>query len=101
VLLIHISNRYIDLEPVLAAAVKQRGLHAALRDDDPEEQVATLFTPSTWVAITRDPAQLEALGKAAPAFRWRPLGAPTRRAWTDDHASILPQVRWSNFLGSD
>lgn len=99
VLLVHISNRYIDLEPVLAAAVKRRGLHAALRDDRPGEKVASLFTPSSWVAITRDPAQLAALGTAAPAFAWRPLVPPAKRAWTDDHASILPQVRWDNILG--
>jgi SAM-dependent methyltransferase len=100
VLLVHISNRYIDLEPVLAAAAKQRGLAAAARDDVPEGDAAQLFTPSTWIAITRNPEQIAALGTAAPAFAWTPLDPPAARAWSDDHASILPYIRWRNLIGN-
>jgi spermidine synthase len=99
ILLVHISNRYIDLEPVLAAIARQRGLTAVLRDDVPEDGASKLFTPSTWVAIARDPARIAALRKTDPAREWRTLGAPAARAWTDDHASILPQVRWGSLLG--
>jgi spermidine synthase len=35
ILLVHISNRYIELEPALMAEVAARGLHAAVRDDAP------------------------------------------------------------------
>lgn len=99
VLLVHISNRYIDLEPVIAAAAKQRGLAAAVRDDAPEGDGTNLFTPSTWIAITRNQQQLDALAKAAPAFAWTPLDQPAARAWSDDHASILPYIRWRNMIG--
>lgn len=97
ILLVHISNRFIDLEPALAAEVKARGLHAAVREDEPPE--GTQWTPSTWVALVRDPAQLKALEQAAPAMSWRPLKPPAPRLWSDDHASILPYVTWANFLG--
>ncbi len=99
-LLIHISNRYIDLEPVLAAIARKRGLAIAVRDDDTAEDIATYFTSSTWVAIARDPARIQDLRKVDPARAWRRPGPAAPRAWTDDHASILPQVRWGNLLGS-
>jgi hypothetical protein len=97
ILLVHISNRFIDLEPALAAEVRARGLHAAVRDDSPPAD--TEWTASTWVAITRDPGQLTAMASMAPAMPWRALTAPAPRPWSDDHASILPYVTWHNFLG--
>ena len=97
VLFVHISNRYIDLEPALAALVKVRGLHAAVREDSPPEE--SPFTGSTWVAVSRDPARLDELAKLAPATSWRKLVGPAPHVWSDDHASILPYVTWSNFLG--
>lgn len=97
ILFVHISNRFIDLEPPLAAEVRRRQLHAAVREDAPPAE--SLWTGSTWIAITRDPGQLQALSAMAPAMPWRPLGAPARQPWTDDHASILPYVTWANFLG--
>lgn len=99
VLLVHISNRYIDLEPVLAAIARKRGLSALIRDDDIGGELGSYFTGSTWVAIARSPDRMVALRQVDPSRPWRPLGPPARRAWTDDHASILTQVRWGNLLG--
>jgi hypothetical protein len=96
-LLVHISNRYIDLEPALSATVRARQLHAALRDDEPPE--GTELTGSSWVAISRDPAQLKALERLAPALPWTPLKRPAPDVWSDDYASILPFIQWENFLG--
>jgi SAM-dependent methyltransferase len=96
-LLVHISNRYIELEPVLSAAARERGLAAAIRNDNPADR--TLLTPSAWVALSRDPAQLRALAASRADARWDKLAPPAPRVWTDDHASILPYVRWDRFLG--
>lgn len=100
VLLVHISNRFIDLEPVVAALARKRGLAAALRDDTPAGPFAPLMTSSTWIALSRDPAQVKALQDLVPTMPWRPLVAPAPRAWSDDHASILPYVHWDNLLGN-
>lgn len=97
ILLVHISNRFIELEPVLAAVAKKRGLAVALRDDNPPDR--STFTPSSWVAMSRDPAQLKAMQAKAPAFPWQPMQKAAPRAWTDDHASILPYIRWGNLFG--
>ena len=88
------------LEPVLAAIARQRGLAIAVRDDDTAEDIAAYFTSSTWVAIARDPARIEALRRVDPAREWRPAGQAAKRVWTDDHASILSQVRWGSLLGN-
>jgi hypothetical protein len=97
VLLIHISNRYIELEPVLSAVARHRGLTARLRDDNPEDR--TLLTPSSWVVLTRDPNQIKALAASRPDAPWTRLMPPAPRVWTDDHASILPYIRWANLMG--
>jgi hypothetical protein len=95
VLLVHISNRYIELEPELAALAKQRGLHAAIRDDNPG---MGMFVPSSWVVIARNPERIAEIDKLDPALKLRPLLPAAPRAWSDDHASILPYIRWHNLL---
>jgi SAM-dependent methyltransferase len=91
-LLIHISNRFIDLEPVLAAAARKRGVQAAIRDDNPSRE--GMLTPSSWVVMTRDAAQLARLRALDREHDWAALGAPAPKVWTDDHASIMPYIRW-------
>ncbi len=98
VLVVHISNRYIELEPILSAIARERGLAAAVRNDNPADRTA--LTPSSWVVLTRDPAQLKALAAQSPDVAWDPLESPARDVWTDDHASILPYVRWKYLLGA-
>lgn len=97
IMLVHISNRYIELEPVLMAEVAARGLHAAVREDEPP--AGGPWVASNWVAISRDPDQLKTMAAMAPAMPWRKPGPAAARIWTDDHASILPYVTWRNFLG--
>lgn len=96
-LLIHISNRYFDLEPVLSAIAKQRGLAAAVRNDNPSDRHR--LTPSSWVVFSRDPQKLKALAHAHPDAAWEGLKPPAPQAWTDDYASILPHIRWQRISG--
>jgi len=95
---IHISNRYIELEPVVAAVARELDVFAAVRDDNPADR--TILTPSTWVVLSRDGKTLNTLAEARPDAPWDPLQAPAKRAWTDEFASILPFIRWRKLLGS-
>ena len=97
-LLVHISNRYIDLEPVLAAEARHRGLAVALRDDYPAP--GGELTASSWVVMSRDSAQLRRLAALAPHSPWTPLQPPAKSLWTDDHASVLPYIRWPTLFRS-
>lgn len=94
---IHISNRYIELEPVVSAIAADLGLSAAVRHDNPADR--TVLTASTWVVLARDPERLNTLAEARPDAPWHPMQSPAKRAWTDDHASILPFIRWRKLLG--
>ncbi|MFM5885303.1 MAG: spermidine synthase [Novosphingobium sp.] len=97
-LLIHISNRFIDLAPVLSSAAAKRGLAAAARNDEPPTDGP--YTGSLWVVLSRDPAALTALRQHSGDAVWQPLGRPAKAVWTDDHASILPYVQWQNIWGA-
>ena len=97
VMMVHISNNFIDLEPALSAELRARGLAAALRDDNP--QADTDYWATSWVAVSRDPAQIERIKALDPDAPWRALGPPAPSVWRDDYASFLPYVTWHNFLG--
>ena len=95
-LMIHISNRYFELEPQLSAALGEQGWSARVLTDEPKRD--GVFTASVWVAVTRDPAQLARI--TAGRAEWKPLlDIPGTQPWTDEHASILGAVRWRNLVG--
>jgi SAM-dependent methyltransferase len=95
-LLLHISNRYFELEPQLSAAIRARGWAARVLTDFPPANEG--LSASVWIGIARDEARLAPL--TAGRKDWKLLlRKPGTRAWTDEHASILPAVRWGNLLG--
>ncbi len=90
-LLVHISNRFLDLEPVVAAVARDGGWHAARFDYRPSTLDAEA-SASVWIALSRDGAVLAALTAAEPG--WRPLRTrPGMAAWTDDYATTLPLLK--------
>ena len=102
--LVHISNRFVNLEPVLLAFEQQAGWYGMLRYDEPDETDIDLArTGSIWVAMTRDRRALDRLLSATetvPNGRgiWRPLDdAQTPRLWTDDYASVMPLLMMPDF----
>ncbi len=95
-LLIHISNRYLDLKPVLAANAQSSGWQARILRYDPtfEERVLEEAHPSVWVALSRDAAILDSLARTGPDPGWQRLRAdPDFAGWSDDYATILPLLR--------
>jgi hypothetical protein len=91
VLLVHFSNRNIDLLPVLAALAADRGLAARWQFHRPEGDAPGL-SPSEWAIFARRATDL---GSLAADPRWQdmpPAGA--RRVWTDDYADIISVIRW-------
>ncbi len=91
VLLVHISNRFIDLEPMIAALALAGGWHARIRRDVPGETEG--LSESDWVALTADPDRIAELEQAEPQA-WSELRAPAPRAWTDDRASFVSLIRF-------
>jgi spermidine synthase len=86
---IHITNRYLDLEPVVAALARDRGLTVRVRSDSVASAAGA--APSTWAVLARSP---EALGRLARDPAWRePRSRSDISAWTDDFASVIPILR--------
>ncbi|WP_404479517.1 spermidine synthase [Novosphingobium sp. BL-52-GroH] len=96
-LMLHISNRYIDLAPVIGSNAQDAGLAALSRLDLPEDE--TRYTPSRWIALSRDRGVLETLARARPDSPWKVLDERAAGPWTDDHSSILSHVRWDKLAG--
>ncbi len=104
IVLVHISNRFIDLEPVLRALTQDGGWHAMLRYDEPDAADIELErTGSVWVAMAQDRDALQRLTVATasePGGRgiWRPLDDGRKaRLWTDDYASVMPLLMLPEF----
>lgn len=92
VLIIHISNRFIDLEPVLGRYAKERGYAARNRNEFPSQQgQAEGYVPTQGIVIARDAELLEPL----PEEYWTPARS-NAALWTDRFSSILDSLRVSN-----
>ena len=94
VVAVHISNRHLDLEPVLAALTERLDLVGRIkRYRAPEDAAPPRLTNSSDVAIlARNDDVLRALDLDAG---WVALGPSDRvQVWTDDYASIVPLLRW-------
>ena len=94
VLAFHISNRYIDLQPLLGDLARDAGLSALAQDDiDPaKSDVASGKHASRWVLVTRTLADV---GPLANDSRWKPIARRnTPIVWTDDFSNPLALMRW-------
>jgi SAM-dependent methyltransferase len=82
----HVSNRFLDLIPVVARIAREHGAHAVLVRDDPEDD-GEVRSKSDWVLVSRDEAALEppeiAEGASEPEER------PDWRTWTDDYSNLV------------
>ncbi|HYN45577.1 MAG TPA: fused MFS/spermidine synthase, partial [Allosphingosinicella sp.] len=100
IVLFHISNRYLDLKPVVADLAARGGWTAAMMQYVPEEEEEILnATVSVWIALSRNPATIERLEALSgdDAMFWETVPPqPGFAGWSDDHASILPIINFGN-----
>ena len=83
VIAFHISNRHLDLAPVVAGLARHYGMHEEYVED----------SEATWVLLARDPEALARMSLVSS-----PQLVPKRpRVWTDDHASLLPILIWRTY----
>jgi hypothetical protein len=87
----HISNSYLDLEPVVDGLARERGLVSRIRRDlnltDAEKKIGKQRT--VWVVVADSDADL---GPIATDPRWVPT-RPGKGAWTDDRSSLLDVLK--------
>lgn len=87
-LLVHISNHYFDLAPVLGALAREAGLVGRLRRDP--EDAAAGKSASDWVVLARRERDL---GTVAAEARWVALPRSQGAVWRDDFAPVLGALR--------
>jgi spermidine synthase len=92
-LALHLSNRYLDLEPVVANLAEDAGLRGRLLQHD-ESAETEGASASTWAVLARTP---QALGNLARDHRWTTAkleSNPGVSAWTDDFHNLLSVFKW-------
>jgi len=102
VILVNITNRYLDMRTVVGDLAGDAGLAALVADDlhPSDGRAPATRTGSMWVVLARDRADLATLADLAnPADlaggpRWKPLPArPGARVWTDDFSNLLEALK--------
>lgn len=89
VLAFNLSNRFVDLRPVVRALAADAGL--GLRIVEQHERRGIEW-PSSWALLTRDLAIFEhdaVIGVEADRGAFDPS-----YLWTDDRSALLPVIRW-------
>jgi hypothetical protein len=94
VLVVHLSNRYLDLEPVVGRLIQAAGVAGLIRvNTGRTPELESSGDPSIWAAIASNPFSLGALRHNT---RWRPLRIREGVAlWTDDFSNIFSVFLWS------
>ena len=89
VIVVHISNKNMELSGVVAASAAANGMVTAIKTDrGSADQARTLRLPAEVAVVARSSADLEALRLDST---WRPA-VPARRVWTDDYSNVLAAI---------
>ncbi len=91
ILAYHVSNRFLNLPPVLAEIAAKEQLVGTVVDD-PAQKDNTLHSSSTWVLLARNADTLKGIGDAGAPLA-RVAGAPL---WTDDFNNLLSVIKWKH-----
>jgi spermidine synthase len=91
-LVFNITNRYVDLEPVLAALARDAGL-VGIAQHDRDRSIFPRKSPSAWVILARKESDLSELPHNT---NWKRLATPITAAWTDDFSNLLGAFRIGN-----
>ncbi len=86
VLALHISNRYLNLQPVCERDAEATGRQAMTVDDEGDQ--APYFSSSTWVLVTSN-AEIFKSEAFKDAYMYPPVAKKDFRGWTDDYSNLL------------
>lgn len=81
----HVSNRFLQLVPVVAKLARELGAHVTLVSDSAGEEDDK--TQSDWVLVSSDAAALTRRPIADTAEK--PEERPEWRTWTDDYSNLI------------
>jgi hypothetical protein len=93
ILAYHVSNRFFDLHPVVAAAATRLGMTWAFQDS---EGLTSIDYGSKWVMLARSPEAAAAAGLTDAGWE-SPEETAAAAPWTDDWANVLGTMRTWKF----
>ena len=93
VIAFHVSNRYLDLTPVIAKLGQSVGLQVRARSDllVPKEDKAKGIISSAWVALARSD---DDFGGALFENTWYIPRAGSGSVWTSNHSAVWQALNW-------
>ena len=82
----HVSNRYLDLKPVVYSISRRQNKRVTLIDTEDDKADAAVFG-CTWMLVSSDGALFErpAFKNAASAYK----PDKPHRLWTDDYSNLF------------
>jgi SAM-dependent methyltransferase len=92
IIVFHVSNQYIDLEPVIAGIAGDAGLHAVSVHSHGDEQTGLYY--ADWILVTSNQAFLD-----QPEIVNNGFSTPLQegvRVWTDNYSSVFPLLKWQS-----
>lgn len=98
VLAFHITNRYVNLEPVVRSLV-QGSDHQVISIVSPGEKRRVGTTFARWLIVTRNPDILAARRVRVAGTAWPSNDNRQQVHWTDDFASLWPVLSRKNLEG--
>ncbi len=87
VIAFHVTNRFLDLPPVVRRIADELGLKSMIVSDEPSDRQDRFLSSSDWVLVSRSDAMLQTAAIKAVA---RPVDSkPQWRLWTDDFNNLF------------
>ena len=91
-LLLHLSNRYLDLLPVVAASARATGQSVLVGRDESarREGPRPFISSSVWMAVFSDPSVGALLSNASG---WKTETVSSMRPWTDSYSNLVGALK--------
>ncbi|MBU1107796.1 MAG: fused MFS/spermidine synthase [Candidatus Riflebacteria bacterium] len=97
IIVVHVSNRYLNLQPNLQALARSYNLQQTFIADsnfDPNDSVNYERSPAEFAIFAKDAGIVNYLANISDNA-WAPIDAyPNFKAWTDSHSSIFPLLNF-------
>jgi hypothetical protein len=90
VLLVHITNRYVNLAPVMAKLAEENAFASRLCDDEEDDAIGK--DGSTWVLLARKENDFGGLSRKRDWVKITPQ--KKINVWTDDFSNVLSVFKW-------
>lgn len=100
IILFHISNRYLELAPVLYSNAVYLNAYPCYKAN--AAKASELLSASSWFILTWD---IEVLKRLVLEFKWKNVFPPRRgfrllRPWTDKYSNLVLVMRSRDFINS-